>query len=597
MVITKYSVNQFQINSIIALIQMDNIAIPQIQRPFVWDSTKVRDFIDSLYKGYPVGYIITWQNPDVKLKDGMTSKGKEIIIDGQQRVLSIMAALLGEKVIDEDFKKKNITIAFNPDTEKFEVSNSAIVKDKSWIPDISVVFKPDFDLLQFLENYCSQNVGVEKNKIFNNISKLNGIQFNSIGIIQLNSDLDIETVTEIFIRINSKGAVLSQADFAMSKIAVDEKFGGNILQKAINYFCHLAVEPSFYDMLKEIDKEFVKTDYFPKMAWLKDINDDLYDPSYTDMLRVSFTNKFKRGRLQDLVALLSGRNFETKQYEEQIAEESFKMLDDGIRTFMNQNNFLNFVMILNSAGFVDSSMIRSQNAINFSYILYLTLKEQGMHQGMIHSYVRKWFILSVLTGRYSGSPESQFDYDIKRINELSENYINDVFRAELSDAYWNFGLPQQMNSSLANSPAFNVYLAAQIKNQDKGFLSRDILVSDLVKLKGDVHHIFPREYLKKYGYNKNMYNQIANYVMAQSEINIAIGAKPPADYMKQIFEQCQTGILKYGAINSTEELRKNLEMNCIPEEIVDMDANHYSDFLEKRRFLMSQKIKRYFEIL
>ncbi len=576
---------------------MDNIAIPQIQRPFVWDSTKVRDFIDSLYKGYPVGYIITWQNPDVKLKDGMTSKGKEIIIDGQQRVLSIMAALLGEKVIDEDFKKKNITIAFNPDTEKFEVSNSAIVKDKSWIPDISVVFKPDFDLLQFLENYCSQNVGVEKNKIFNNISKLNGIQFNSIGIIQLNSDLDIETVTEIFIRINSKGAVLSQADFAMSKIAVDEKFGGNILQKAINYFCHLAVEPSFYDMLKEIDKEFVKTDYFPKMAWLKDINDDLYDPSYTDMLRVSFTNKFKRGRLQDLVALLSGRNFETKQYEEQIAEESFKMLDDGIRTFMNQNNFLNFVMILNSAGFVDSSMIRSQNAINFSYILYLTLKEQGMHQGMIHSYVRKWFILSVLTGRYSGSPESQFDYDIKRINELSENYINDVFRAELSDAYWNFGLPQQMNSSLANSPAFNVYLAAQIKNQDKGFLSRDILVSDLVKLKGDVHHIFPREYLKKYGYNKNMYNQIANYVMAQSEINIAIGAKPPADYMKQIFEQCQTGILKYGAINSTEELRKNLEMNCIPEEIVDMDANHYSDFLEKRRFLMSQKIKRYFEIL
>lgn len=597
MVITKYSVNQFQINSIIALIQMDNIAIPQIQRPFVWDSTKVRDFIDSLYKGYPVGYIITWQNPDVKLKDGMTSKGKEIIIDGQQRVLSIMAALLGDKVIDEDYKKKNIIIAFNPDTEKFEVSNSAIVKDKSWIPDISVVFKPDFDLLQFLENYCFQNVGVEKNKIFNNISKLNGIQFNSIGIIQLNSDLDIETVTEIFIRINSKGAVLSQADFAMSKIAVDEKFGGNILQKAINYFCHLAVEPSFYDILKEIDKEFVKTDYFPKMAWLKDINDDLYDPSYTDMLRVSFTNKFKRGRLQDLVALLSGRNFETKQYEEQIAEESFKMLDDGIRTFMNQNNFLNFIMILNSAGFVDSSMIRSQNAINFSYILYLTLKEQGMFSGMIHSYVRKWFILSVLTGRYSASPESQFDYDIKRINELSENYINDVFRAELSDAYWNFGLPQQMNSSLANSPAFNVYLAAQIKNQDKGFLSRDILVSDLVKLKGDVHHIFPREYLKKYGYNKNIYNQIANYVMAQSEINIAIGAKPPADYMKQIFEQCQTGILKYGAINSTEELRKNLDMNCIPEEIEDMDANHYSDFLEKRRFLMSQKIKRYFEIL
>ena len=597
MIITKYSVNQFQINAIIALIQMDNIAIPQIQRPFVWDSTKVRDFIDSLYQGYPVGYIITWQNPAVKLKDGTTSKGKQIIIDGQQRVLSIMAALLGEKVLDEEYKKKNITIAFNPDIEKFEVSNPAIVKDKTWIPDISVVFKPDFDLLQFLENYCFQNEGVERNKIFNNLSKLSGIQFNSIGMIQLNSDLDIETVTEIFIRINSKGAVLSQADFAMSKIAVDEKYGGNILQKAINYFCHLAVEPSFYDKLKDIDKDFIKTDYFQKMAWLKDDNNDLYDPSYTDMLRVSFTNRFKRGRLQDLVALLSGRNFETKQFEEQIAEESFKMLDDGIKTFMNQNNFKNFVMILNSAGFIDSSMIRSQNAINFSYILYLTLKEQGMYQAKIHSYVRKWFALSVLTGRYSGSPESQFDYDIKRISELGENYINDVFKAELSDAYWDFGLPQQMNTSLASSPAFHVFLASQIKNQDKGFLSRDILVSDLVTLKGDVHHIFPREYLKKYGYNKNIYNQIANYVMAQSEINIAIGAKPPADYMKQIFEQCRTGILKYGAINSDEALRRNLEMNCIPEEIVDMDADNYNDFLEKRRLLISHKIKRYFEIL
>jgi len=594
MIIQKYSVNQHPISHILAWVQSGEIAIPEIQRPFVWSSTQVRDFLDSLYNGYPVGYIITWRNPNVKLKDGTISQGKRILIDGQQRVTALMTSILGYKIIDKDYQTVRISIAFNPIERKFEVTNPAIKKDSRWISDISEVFSSNFKIHQFVKTYVENNSIDDFDQIFEAIESLRGILNNPIGVIELSSDLDIDTVTEIFIRINSAGLVLSQADFAMSKIAVNEKYGGNLLRKAIDYFCHMAVVPEFYNQILQTDKEFTQTEYFKRMSWLKYENDNLYDPSYTDMLRVAFTFKFKRGKLEDLVALLSGRNFETREYEETIAEESFKKLSDGIMEYMNENNFKKFVMIIRSAGFIDTSMIRSQNALNFAYVLYLLLRELNFNQALIETLVRKWFVLSILTSRYSGSPESQFDYDIKQISQNPVEYINNTIAAELSDAFWNLGLPQQMNTSVASSPEFNVFLAAQVKMNDKGFLSKDITVRELVELKGEVHHIFPREYLKKHGYTRGQYNQIANYVMAQSEINIAIGSKPPNVYFKEILEQCNGGRLKYGGITSLEELKKNLEMHCIPFDIINMDVSNYEEFLEERRKLMALKIKNYF---
>lgn len=598
MIVQQYSVNQQPIQTLLTWVQSGEIAIPEIQRPFVWDASKVRDLLDSLYLGYPVGYLITWRNPNVRLKDGSISAGKRILIDGQQRVTGLMAALLGWNVINKDYRKGRIKIAFHPLERKFEVSNPAIQKDKTWIPDIATIFSPDFKMLKALEDYCARNEYENRDDVHESIESLNGIVNNPVGLIELDSNLDIETVTEIFIRINSAGMVLSQADFAMSKIAVNEIYGGNMLRKAIDYFCHLAVAPEFYEQLTETDKEFVKTDYYQKMAWLRNENDDLHDPSYTDMLRVAFTSEFKRGRMQDLVALLSGRNFETREYEESIAESSFATLRNGILNYMNETHFKRLLMIIRSAGFVDSSMIRSQNAINFAYILYLTLRKQNKNAAEIESLARKWFVLSILTSRYSSSPESQFDMDIRRIWELGpEVYIQNVINAELSDAFWNFGLPQQMDTSVASSPSFNVFLAAQVKMQDKGFLSKEISVHDLITHKGDVHHIFPREYLKTFGLKRGHYNQIANYVMTQSEINIAIGGKPPSQYFSEIFAQCNGGGLKYGGITRKEELLENLRMNCIPEGVKDMDVSIYDDFLKKRRELMAKKIKTYFQSL
>lgn len=607
MSIQKYSVNQHPINTLLAWIRAGEIAIPEIQRPFVWSSTKVRDLIDSLYKGYPIGYLIAWRNPSVKLKDGSSSEGKRILIDGQQRVTALMAALLGERVINTKYKRIKIVIAFHPLEQRFEVCNSAIARDKAWIPDIAEVLAPDVKVLKLVSSYCDKNEGSDQDDIYDSIELLRSIVNNHIGLIELNSDLDIETVTQIFIRINSQGVVLSQADFVMSKIAANEVYEGGNLRKCIDYFCHLAIAPDFYHQLADLDQEFAKTVYFQKMSWLANENDDLYDPSYTDMLRVAFTSEFKRGRLEDLVALLSGRNFETKGYEELIAEQSFQTLDRGILNFMNETNFKRFIMVIRSAGFIEASMIRSSNAMNFAYIIYLVLKtknygassNESLSHSDIESIVRKWFVLSVLTGRYSrGAPETAFDSDINRVNEFgARTHLSNLEAAELSDAFWDSGLPQQMNTSVASSPYFNVYLASQVHANDKGFLSKDITVRDLISHKGDLHHVFPKDYLKKNGFSRVKYNQIANYVMTQSEINIAIRAKPPALYFSELLAQCQNQKPTYGAITNLEELKTNFVMHCIPDNMENQSIETYDEFLSNRRELMSLKIRDFYQRL
>lgn len=594
----KYEPRSLTIQTLLSWVKSGEIAIPEIQRPFVWDATKVRNLLDSLFNGYPVGYLIIWKNPDVNLKDGTRSEGKKILIDGQQRITALMAALLGDPVVTKDYKRIRIRIAFNPKERKFEVSNSAIERDPSWISDVSIVFDPNMKRLKFVTSYCDRNPDTDPDSIDESIGDLIAITTNPIGVIELDSLLDIETVTEIFIRVNSEGVPLSQADFAMSKIAVNERQGGVNLRKAVDYFCHLAVAPDFYGKIAENDTDFAGTDYFRRMAWLRKENDDLYDPTYTDMLRVAFTSQFRRGRLQDLVALLSGRNFETKQYEESIVEDTFSRLNDGVMDFINETHFKRFIMIIRSAGFVDASLIGSQMALNFAYILYLTLRNQNVPDAKIERYVRRWYVMSVLTGRYSSSPESTIDLDIRQIDTNGiEAYADVIMRGELSDAFWDTTLPQNMETSAASSPYFHVYRAAQVKLNDKGFLSHMITVRELIEQKSDIHHVFPRDILKKAGMTRGQYNQIGNYVVAQSEINIAISNKQPAVYFRELIDQCNGGSHLYGNITDLEELRANLAMNCIPDGIEHMTVNDYPAFLVARRKLMAKKIKQYFESL
>jgi hypothetical protein len=594
----RYSVTPHPIETLLTWVKSGEIAIPEIQRPFVWEPTKVRNLLDSLYQGYPIGYLIAWRNPTVRLKDGTPSAGKRILIDGQQRVTALMAGLLGREVLTKDYETVRIRIAFHPQTERFEVANPAIRKDVAWIEDVATVFAPDADMIELTEGHAARNPTADRRLVGRVLQRLGKIINNHVGLIELAEDLDIETVTEIFIRVNSAGAELSQADFAMSKIAANETYGGNMLRKAIDYFCHLTVAPDFLGRIEKGDKAFAASEFLPQMRWLKDVNDDIYDPTYTDMLRVAFTSEFGRGKLADLVALLSGRNFETKQYEDSIAEASFGRLKQGVLAFINKTHFDRITMILRSAGFVTSDLIGGQNAVNFAYILYLRGRAEHVQAADLERLVRRWYAMSLLRGRYTGSPETAFDFDIRQVAARGlETYAESVIEAELPESFWTGMLPQLMDTSSGQSPYFLAYKAAQVRLGDKGFLSRDITVLDLLMNRSDVHHVYPRNHLKKQGLSRGRYNQIANFVLAQSEINIAIGDKAPEQYFRELAEQCAGGKRKYGGITDATELHANLRMSCLPESLLEGAIPAYDDFLEERRKLMAQKIRGWFEAL
>lgn len=601
----KYEIEKHSVETVLSWIKTKEVVIPEIQRPFVWKATQVRDLIDSLYNGYPVGYLIVSRSHEMRLKDGTMSKGQRILIDGQQRVTALMASILGMSVLNNQYKKRTIRIAYNPfakdDENLFEVQDQSHLKSKKWIEDISIFFNDEFDDYTFIEDFCSVNPEMDRRELNRKIKKIIDIKTKDLGIIELSSSLDIDIVTDVFIRINSKGAVLSQADFAMSKIAADEKYGGNMLRKAIDYFCHVAIEPSFYDTILKNDTSFIESEFGKEMAWLQNDNESIFDPSYEDMIRVSFVHMFSRGKLKDLVSLLSGRDFETRDYKEEIAEESFSKLTEGIKHFMHQYYFEQFILAIKSAGFINSKLINSQNALDFSYVVYLKLALSGeVDKTKIKRCVAKWFTMSILTGRYSSSPETRMDQDIRNINDKGViNYLNEIENAELSDAFWDFGLPQKLDTPNSTAPALSTFFAAQIVKGDKGLFSPNSSVRDLFGV-SDVHHIFPKDYLKKTEFldNRSIYNQVANYTYLDTPINIAVGNKAPNIYFKEAFESALKDGIVYGNHMSVDELKSNLIENCIPLDIVNWDYNDYRNkFLVERRKLMAKKIKEYYNNL
>lgn len=600
----KYSVNQRNVDMLLHYIQDGEIVIPEIQRPFVWKSVKVRDLMDSLYQGFPIGYIITWKNPNVRLKNGEMSGGKQVLIDGQQRITALMAAVLGKEVVDENYKKKRIYIAFHPLEEKFETLTPALEKSTEWISDISEFLKTNSQMA-FLREYFEKNQNMsdeDKNKVEKTLEKLSSIKTKDVGIVELDAKLDIEDVTEIFVRINSAGIPLEQADFAMSKIAsyeprFDNLFGVN-LRKCIDYFSHLAKEPHFFAEIEKNDLEFKATEYLQKIQWLKSENDDLYDPDYKDILRVSFIKEFNRGKISDLVKLLSGQNFETREFDEVIQEQSFLTLKNGILDFINENHFKKFLIIVRSAGIVNSKLINSRNVLDFAYTIYLKLRKDGIPNNFIEKYTRKWLIISILTERYSGSPESTMDRDIKDINKNGiEKVIAEIEQANLSENYWKVGLVQDLKKASISNPFLKLFFTAQIYFHDKALFSNSVTVEQLIQIKGDIHHIFPKDYLQKTGLGKGDYNQIANFVYLQQEVNVKIGNKAPKEYFNEALEQCNSGNLQHGGITDKNQFIANLENNAIPKDIFGMDISHYEEFLEKRRSLMAQKIEKYYKSL
>lgn len=610
-----YSLEKWDINTLLTRIKNKKIVIPAIQRPFVWNDDKVRDFIDSLYRGYPVGYLIIWlksgipvRNNPQSIRQGRQSAADEYIaIDGQQRLMTLLMTLHGGDVLSKKYEKMSIRVAFNPIEERFERYKESHDNNTRWISDISTVFTTREAVQDSIRTYLNANRdylnedgNVNQDEIRARISRLSGICDKSLGVIKLVPNLEGETVADIFDRINSRGVRLTSPDFIMSKMAASERYDGPYLRKSIDYFCQLVTSPTTYESLAE-DADFKATEYFHKMEWLKDWEDSkdkIYVPDYTDMMKVVFTVKFERGDLKDLVPRLSGDT----------AESSFRRLKGGVLNYMNEHYFRNFVMILHSAGFTSPSMIKAKNAVNFAYVLYLRLREENINEAKVKKLVGRWFVMSILTGRYSGEPQATFGKDIRGITEgdlgsvgeKADAYLKRLEQTELSEeAFWDVEILDKLNTSSTKSVYFNIFLASQVKRNDQGFLSRDDTVRNLLRLEHDFHHIFPQSYLERLGIRRNKdRNNIANIVVMERSANIGLGAPDPTTYFSALQEGCRDGRSPYGGIENLADLYTNLEDHCIPlGELGIVIFENYNEFLKIRRKLMADKIKSYYDSL
>lgn len=591
----KYEVKQTAVSQVLADVRSDKIAIPELQRPFVWKTSQVRDLMDSLYNGYPVGYLITWQSVGANLKGGQVAAHQQILIDGQQRVTALRAAIAGQPVVGKRYEKKRIAISFNPLTEEFATRTPAISNSSQWIHDISEFFSGSSQLT-FLRRYFDKNPDADEAQVEAAVARLAGIEHAQVGVISLADNLDVDTVAEIFVRINAKGVPLSSADFVMSKIATYGDEGRN-LRKLIDYFCHLSVSGHAFEDIRQNDQEFSASGHLDKIKWLQSQSDELFQPEYTDVIRIAGLVGFSRGKAGAIVSELAGLDPATRKIDESRIPDAYERFGQALEQMVRKTHVERFVMMIKSAGFIDSSMIGSKNALNFAYALYLRLRNnEQLSEGQRSQLVKRWFVMTLLTGRAVGSFESTWETDLRRIEEQgTAEYLHLIETSELGEGFWEVALPQELVSPSKRSPAFQIFLAALVSKGARGFLSKSINVAQMIEGHGDMHHIVPKNHLIKNGYPKQGdYNQVANFALTETPINIAIKDHPPKEYMAWLDGQIGTGTLKLGEITKRDDLVTNLAENAIPEFIHEVTAENYPAFLEARRQLMAQMIRDYY---
>ena len=584
--VKNYHVDNVTIEEILGWIKQGKIGLPEMQRPFVWSTAKVRDLIDSLYNGYPIGYIVTWQNPAVGLKNDSSSNNKEIIIDGQQRLTALKAALSGEKVVSQQYITKRIKISFKPSTGEFNTLNSAIEKDPLWINDISDIFKSDFNSYSYVTDNAKK-LGMAPEDLGATLQKLLAIRQSEIGDIKLGYNLSIGAVTDIFNRINSKGVSLSSADLAMSRLSADTVHGGNNLRKQIEYFVQLLNDPNLLENIVKFDSDFANTKEFGQIKWIASEVNPIYKPRYADILHLILATSFKRGKLSDMVSLISGRDFEARNYSEEGMKANYEKMQAGATLVFNKSNFQRYLMILRDMGMRNSGKLGlvGHGVFNFGYILFLYLHRiTNLSQEKIASYLKRWIIMSALTGRYSGSSETITESDLKMISRDANpiNFLDEILDREMNDSFWNGTLPNMLRVQSTQASSWRIFQMSQIYGKDTAWLAKDTSTETVMLEEGNIHHIFPQAYLRKNGFSKGDINQIANYVWVTQPKNLEISDKAPKDYLSD------ENIIEFMSETNNRE-------NAIPEEIVEYDFHNYSDFLNQRRHLMAKKMREFYE--
>ena len=591
-----YKITQYSVSSILGYVENSQIAIPEIQRPFVWKGEEVRALIDSLYEGYPIGYLIVWQNSQVRVRNFGKGGTKKILIDGQQRVTALMAALLGKEVLDEQYQSHRIRIAFNPlagkEEERFAVCDTKHEEDSRWIPDISIFFRRDFSFRQFEKEYKEANPDEDFTPLEESVDTLKEIVKHQVGVIELSFLLDIDVVSEIFIRINLQGKPLNQEDFVMSKISVNEQYGGDYIRNCIDYFCHLLREPSFYQVLQQNETEFFNSEYGKALTWCQNEEQSLYIPSYADVLKVVLISYFGKTRIGDLVHLLSGRDgekkiFSKKEISKKVSEEAFEKLGAGVKAFVCEENFQGFQKALKKAGYSCSRLLYSQSVLNYCYAMYLLMYRQGIGEKERESLLSKWITMAMITGHYQSGGESTVQKDYANAQEEGfASYLAQIEELKLTDEFYNNILPEKFTSTTARTAPFLAYVATQCARGVHSLYS-DVTIEELYKNKTESYQILPKAYLAKCGYKtREIYGQVANLTYISKETKDIIRKKSPVDYKENL--EKAIGI---------EKILTSLKENGLAETIFTANETDVIQILDDRRRQMASEIRDFYKTL
>jgi hypothetical protein len=572
---TVFNKVDYTLGTLMDSIQLGTIGLPDIQRPFVWKNAKVRNLFDSMYRGFPVGYFLFWENGIEGGTKSIGTDGKQkipqmLIVDGQQRLTSLYAVIKGVPVVREDYQSEAIEIAFNPLLEKFEVVDAAISKDRSFIPNISILWSKETDLFDLADRYLDDLANVrevsldDKKKIRKAFSKLQNLLSFPFTTLALSAAIDEEQVAEVFVRINSEGKKLNQADFILTLMSVFWDEGRSQLED----FCREARNPG---------KGPSSFNHF-------------IEPDPDQLLRVSVGLGFRRARLQYVYSILRGKDLETGEFSPERREKQFAILKKAQERVINLIYWHDFLKAILQAGFRSGKTISSKNNLIFAYILYLLGRtEYGVSEFRLRQLIAQWFFMTAITGRYSSSPESKMEFDLARLRGVKDAtafvaVLQDICSATLTNDYWSITLPNDLATAAANSPSMFAFFAA-LNLHDARVLFSKHKVSELMdpsakskKSALERHHLFPKEHLKTIGIaDPRETNQIANFTLIEWGDNGEISGESPAKYVPSLQKRF-----------TDKELAQMYSWHALPENWEAMD---YQNFLKKRRELMATVIR------
>ncbi len=569
---------RYNLANLIENIDTGVIGLPDIQRPFMWKDTQVRDLFDSMYLGYPIGYLLFWANAFQENTrnigtDASSTIPSLLIVDGQQRLTSLYAVIKGKQIVRENYEKEYIKISFKPLEGRFEVPDAASRRSAEYIHNISDVWNTD-NIIQFTIDFVRRLKDAreltpdEEKKVQNSIGKLHNLREFPFSALKLSQNMSEEEVAQVFVRINSKGKTLKQADFILTLMSVFWDNGRMELEEFVR------------KSRKENTQEATPFNY-------------IFQPDADELLRAVIGLGFKRARLQYAYSILRGKDLETGEFSKERRDAQFVILKENQDRTLNLNTWHEYLKTIKKAGYLRADFISSRNNIIYAYTMFLLGKhEYKVEAGTLRKIIARWFAFVSLTGRYTGSPETKMERDLALLREVitANNFveeINHIIDTELTGDYWSITLPDELATSSSRSPELFAYYAALKILGAKGLFS-SLQISELLQdgLKEqrsalERHHLFPRAYLERCGVSdQTKRNQIANYALVEWGDNNDIADKAPNEYLPTYLERM-----------SKEEREEMYFWHALPN---DWEHMEYEDFLSKRRKLMAEVIKKAF---